>query len=71
MHSAYKSVRFEQAARAWKRDSQSDAFAFPERLIQKMIQAVEEQKTKASAAERLTGWRERLLRQSFLARSRD
>jgi ribonuclease D len=43
--------------------------AFPERLIRKMIQAVEETKTRASAAELLTGWRERLLRQPFLART--
>jgi ribonuclease D len=42
---------------------------FPERVIRKMIQAVDEKKTKAPAAEALTGWRERLLRQSFLART--
>jgi ribonuclease D len=40
--------------------------AFPERVIRAMIQAVEEKK---SAAEVLTGWRERILRPSFLARS--
>src|SRR6185503_15116907 len=43
--------------------------AFPERLIRKMIQAVEEKKTKASAAEVLTGWRETILRKPFQARS--
>jgi len=43
--------------------------AFPERLIQKMIHTVEDKKTKASAAELLTGWRERILRHPFLARS--
>jgi ribonuclease D len=43
--------------------------AFPERVIRKMIQAVEEKKASASAAEVLTGWRERILRSSFLARS--
>jgi ribonuclease D len=41
--------------------------AFPERVIRKMIQAIEEKKTKASAAEVLMGWRERFLRQPFLA----
>jgi ribonuclease D len=41
--------------------------AFPERVVRQMIQAVEERKTRASAAELLTGWRERFLRQPFLA----
>lgn len=45
--------------------------AFPERLIRQMIQRVEEKKTRAAAAEVLTGWRERLLRQLFLAHSSD
>jgi len=43
--------------------------AFPERLMRKMIEAVDEKKTRTSAAELLTGWRERLLRQPFLART--
>jgi len=42
--------------------------AFPERLIRKMVHAVEEKKTNASAADPLTGWREKLLRQPFLTR---
>jgi ribonuclease D len=42
--------------------------AFPDRLIRKMVDAVEEKKTKAAAADVLTGWRERLLRPAFLAR---
>jgi ribonuclease D len=42
---------------------------FPERVIRKMVQAVGEKKTNASASELLTGWRDRLLRQPFLARS--
>jgi len=41
--------------------------AFPERLIRQMTQVIEEMKTKAQAAELLAGWRERLLRQPFLA----
>jgi ribonuclease D len=41
--------------------------AFPERLIRLMIEAVEETKIKAAAADRLTGWRERVLRIAFLA----
>jgi len=36
--------------------------------MRRMIQAVEEKKTNVSAADLLTGWRERLLRQPFLAR---
>jgi ribonuclease D len=41
--------------------------AFPDRLIRQMVQRVEEKKTRAAAAEVLTGWREPLLRQRFLA----
>jgi len=43
--------------------------AFPDRLLRRMIQAVEESKSPASAADLLTGWRERILRKPFLARS--
>jgi hypothetical protein len=43
--------------------------AFPERLIRTMVRAVEDGKARASAAAALTGWRERILRQSFLAHS--
>ena len=43
--------------------------AFPERLIRTMIQAAEDGKDRASAAAALTGWRERVLRPSFLAHS--
>ena len=43
--------------------------AFPDRLTRRMVEAVEEKKTTAAAAELLTGWRERVLRQPFLARS--
>jgi ribonuclease D len=42
--------------------------AFPERLLRKMILAVEERKTPAAAAETLGGWRERFLRKPFQAR---
>jgi ribonuclease D len=65
-------------AGAWIRKSAAEVSAelglapelgFPERVIRRMIQSVEDKKTKASAAEVLTGWRERLLRQPFLARS--
>ena len=43
--------------------------AFPERLIRTMVRAVEDSKDRASAAAALTGWRERVLRPSFLAHS--
>jgi len=43
--------------------------AFPERLIRQMIQRVEKKKTRAATAEVLTGWREPVLRQLFLAHS--
>jgi len=43
--------------------------AFPERLVRSMIEAVEEKKTRAAAADVLTGWRERLLRPAFLGRA--
>jgi len=42
--------------------------AFPERVIRKMTQAVEEKNNNVSAAEALTGWRERFLRKSVMAR---
>jgi len=42
--------------------------AFPERVLRKMTQAVEEKKSSVSAAEVLTGWRDRFLRKPFLAR---
>lgn len=42
--------------------------AFPERILRKMTQAVEEKKSNVSAAEALTGWRERFLRTPFTAR---
>ena len=43
--------------------------AFPERLIRTMVHAVEGAKDRASAAAALTGWRERVLRASFLGHS--
>jgi hypothetical protein len=45
--------------------------AFPERLVRQMVERVEEKKVKAAAAEVLSGWREPLLRQLFLAHSSD
>ncbi|HEV3026050.1 MAG TPA: hypothetical protein VG457_00675 [Planctomycetota bacterium] len=42
--------------------------AFPERVVRQLVQMVGEKKTKSAAAEALTGWRERFLRQPFLAR---
>jgi len=42
--------------------------AFPERVTRRMIEAVEEKKSNAAAADVLTGWRERVLRPLFLAR---
>lgn len=43
--------------------------AFPDRVLRKMADAVEEKKTGTAAADVLTGWRDRILRAPFLARS--
>lgn len=42
---------------------------FPDRVIRKMTRAVEEKKVNSAAGEMLTGWRERILREPFLAHS--
>jgi ribonuclease D len=43
--------------------------AFPERVIRRMIEAVEASKKNVSAAAVLTGWRDQVLRKPFLERS--